>query len=84
MSLEVGETKYTLVECWGDDIPENFSFNVKYPDGVEVEWGDWEDDGYSCYLYITANSACDDTMIIELVDDYDNVYDYYEVEIYVY
>ena len=84
MYLEVGETEYTLVECWGDDIPDSFSFNVQYPDGVEVEWGDWEDDGYSCYLYVTANSACDDTMIIELVDDYDNVYDYYEVEIYVY
>lgn len=82
--LEYDETGSVLIECWGDDVPADFTFNVQYPDGVEVEWGDWLSDGMSCYLYVTAIGSCyGDTMIIELIDENDNVYDFYEVAIYV-
>jgi hypothetical protein len=74
LDLAVGETADVYVYAYGD-LPDYFSFYVEYPSGVEVEWGEWESDGDSCYLYVTGVSSCDNTIEVYLKDDYDNVID---------
>ncbi len=76
--LYEGETTSLLIECWGSDLPDYYTFYVEYPDCVSVYWGGWETDT-SNRLYVTGEYVGDGYMTVYLRDESNNNIDYTDI-----